>query len=670
MIKLKDITTKCWILALFIRDDGERFLLGDGMYDFVDSQQHFQANEFANDVVEVQGNDGQLLAGQVRRSTPQSFDGYIGDATVSKTAIETARRAFFEFFRKNHHYEVVYVFKDGSAIKRQRGYIVDAPEVQELWQIHPKYHVALSFEDVNYYSYAELDDGTELFGKSVNLSVAGETSGGLVWDEDGVVWDNPNIIDYSVYGRSHQNSYSGKNLLLPQPSSSVSQGIRSSYDAETGIITLSGTASSTWSNPFVDFQVNLPAGTYTFSATTANQLGRNIIFYNGSTNIGERNLSATQESATFTTSSAATSVRLWITTVNGTNYNDVTFTAQLEAGSSATSFEPYVGGTTSPNPEYPQSIHTVTGVQTVSSNGASLTLNLGSIELCKLGDLQDYIYKDENDDWFIHKEIGKVVLNGSETYSQGGTATSGVYRMRTTVIASTVKRPSVGTNLGEACSSHFQIITANDTYDNIQGFGVETSGALVIYASNGITQTASAFTTWLSSNNVSIYYALATTTDTKITDATLISQLDAILDSGRIDGVTATGSNLTAIFNAQYGDGGGAIWDGDGSGSVNIIVVESLDNVAPVLKISGPIVDITVENITTNTAISFTGSITATQTLTIDSNSMTADINGTNVLPYISGEWLELRPGLNQIVVSVAESETDSIILEWQEIVG
>ena len=72
------VTARCWILALFIRDDGERFLLGDGMYEFAEKQQHFQANEFANDVVEVQGNDGSLLAGQVRRSTAQAFDGYVG----------------------------------------------------------------------------------------------------------------------------------------------------------------------------------------------------------------------------------------------------------------------------------------------------------------------------------------------------------------------------------------------------------------------------------------------------------------------------------------------------------------------------------------------------------------------------------------------------------------
>ena len=62
-MNLADITTKCYILALIIRDDGERLLLGDGAYEFKDSQQHFQPNTYANDVVELQGTDGQMLAG-------------------------------------------------------------------------------------------------------------------------------------------------------------------------------------------------------------------------------------------------------------------------------------------------------------------------------------------------------------------------------------------------------------------------------------------------------------------------------------------------------------------------------------------------------------------------------------------------------------------------------
>lgn len=187
---IKGVTTKCYILALFIRDDGERFLLGDGKYEFKNNQLHFQSNSIANDVVEVQGNDGYLLAGQVRRSGTQSFDGYVADGTVGGTDTEEYRRDFFQFFRKNFFYKVVYVMPDGTAIQRKRGFLVDDPTVQELYQLYPEYHVALNFEDVNYYSYSENDDGEEIYAKEATIYLsAGATSGGLVWDEYGVVWD-------------------------------------------------------------------------------------------------------------------------------------------------------------------------------------------------------------------------------------------------------------------------------------------------------------------------------------------------------------------------------------------------------------------------------------------------------------------------------------------------
>lgn len=193
-MELNGITTKCFILALFIRSDGERFLLGDEPYSFRESQQHFQANTMSNDVVEVQGNDGYLLAGQVRRPATQSFDGYVGDGTMTKPATEQNRREFFKFFRKDFFYTVVYIFPNGQAIQRQRGFLVDAPEVEEIYQLSPQYHVALNFEDANYYNYAEDADGNESYNKSATISLSVVDSGGLVFDGYGVVFDEIGAI--------------------------------------------------------------------------------------------------------------------------------------------------------------------------------------------------------------------------------------------------------------------------------------------------------------------------------------------------------------------------------------------------------------------------------------------------------------------------------------------
>lgn len=203
-MKLADITTKAFILAMVVRDDGERFLLGDGAYEFKDSQQHFQPNTFANDVVELQGTDGQMLAGQVRRTATQTFNGYIGDATTSQTEVEQYRKDFFLFFRKNHYYTVVYVFKDGTAIQRKRGYIVNAPSVPELWQRFPEWSIGLSFEDPNYYEYAEDNLGQEIYAHIQSIDLAITLSGGLVWDSVGAVAEpipisaSRNLMNYGL----------------------------------------------------------------------------------------------------------------------------------------------------------------------------------------------------------------------------------------------------------------------------------------------------------------------------------------------------------------------------------------------------------------------------------------------------------------------------------------
>ncbi len=191
---LADIITKGWILALFIRDDGERFLLGDGAYDFKSDLQHFQPNTIANDIVELQGTDGQLIAGQVRRSATQTFDGYIGDATKNRQTIEKYRRDFLMFFRKGFFYKIVYIFPNGEAIQRKRGYLVDAPSAPELYQIFPEYHIGLNFEDPDYYEYAEDENGDEIFANIRDILLAQASEGGLIWDADGAESDSDGYI--------------------------------------------------------------------------------------------------------------------------------------------------------------------------------------------------------------------------------------------------------------------------------------------------------------------------------------------------------------------------------------------------------------------------------------------------------------------------------------------
>lgn len=193
-MNIDNVTTTGFILALFIRSDGQRFLLGDGDYTFTQKQLLFTASVMSNDVVQLQGANGAILAGQVRRPSTQSFDGFIGDGTSSRNDVEIARRKFIAFFQQDYSYTVVYLDCNGNASQQKLGYIVDSPEVKELYQIQPNYHVALAFEDVNYYEYAENSAGEEIYASSAMIPLTGDRYGGLMWDEDGVVWDNDGAV--------------------------------------------------------------------------------------------------------------------------------------------------------------------------------------------------------------------------------------------------------------------------------------------------------------------------------------------------------------------------------------------------------------------------------------------------------------------------------------------
>lgn len=205
---------------------------------------------------------------------------------------------------------------------------------------------------------------------------------------------------------------------------------------------------------------------------------------------------------------------------------------QIEKGSTATSFEPYVGGTASPNPDYPQDIQVVTGTQTVTisdGNGtsASYDVHLGSTELCKIGTYQDYIYKS-GDDWYMHKEVVKNSTLNTKNWSASGTqgdTTNGIsfYNFDFNDKAS-----------GQVtlyCNYFTQIPSASGQDHTKLNFIISTSNdGIVINIKRSLLpeETTTGFKQWLSNNGVVLYYPIKTPTDSKITDSTLISQLNAV----------------------------------------------------------------------------------------------------------------------------------------------
>ena len=95
---------------------------------------------------------------------------------------------------------------------------------------------------------------------------------------------------------------------------------------------------------------------------------------------------------------------------------------QIEKGSTATSYEPYVGGTPSPNPDYPQPIQTVTGEQTVTINGTGYPINLGKNQYDGSSYTTDYILRATGSEVFSERaaitEPIKIETNTTYTASE------------------------------------------------------------------------------------------------------------------------------------------------------------------------------------------------------------------------------------------------------------
>jgi hypothetical protein len=136
------------------------------------------------------------------------------------------------------------------------------------------------------------------------------------------------------------------------------------------------------------------------------------------------------------------------------------------------------------------------------------------IELAKIGNYQDRIYKSEGK-WYIEKQVGKVVFNGSETWSTSGS----VYY--TSALASTIA-PTPATEHYLGLSNYFEVV----------GFDYQSATNLFFHPNKNLQvkntnwATINDWKTWLASNPTTVYYALATPTTTEITDETLLLQLN------------------------------------------------------------------------------------------------------------------------------------------------
>ena len=178
----------------------------------------------------------------------------------------------------------------------------------------------------------------------------------------------------------------------------------------------------------------------------------------------------------------------------------------LEQGSTATDYEPYI-------------------------TPVELPLSLGNMELCKIGDYQDYIYK-ENGNWYKHRVINKNSYNGTENWNRyyNSNRGGGFYISVSDSISGSLCLCNKFTNDNVHALWFGEVGTFRISDTLNAGFKTTPAGTEPV--------TKEVWTSELSTSNLILYYPLETPVTEQITDTTLISQLEAIENTNMNNGTT------------------------------------------------------------------------------------------------------------------------------------
>ena len=195
------------------------------------------------------------------------------------------------------------------------------------------------------------------------------------------------VVDFAMYGKSEQNTTSGKNLLKSSLNSGISNGITYTVN-ENKSVTLNGTASAT-----VYLYPLLATDSLYLSNAIMNKdciISHNADLPSGVTlNINRvdddsSRVTATKEGKLFKyTRTVEQNTFVDIAIVQGTVINNVTLYPMIRLASiEDDTYEPYTGGIPSPNPDYPQEIETTgaSGSIEVKSCGKNLLKNTASTQ--------------------------------------------------------------------------------------------------------------------------------------------------------------------------------------------------------------------------------------------------------------------------------------------------
>ena len=377
--------------------------------------------------------------------------------------------------------------------------------------------------------------GTTFDNLVINMQVISKNELDLNFEPyvGGTASPNPDYPqDIKVVTGNNQIIVSGKNLLPPDNNTSTTiNGVTFTRNSD-GSVLVNGTATANaqyiTSKNFMleDGKTYILSGCPNGGSTSTYMLNINQ-YYNNTSHV-LNNIGYNQKFTYVLDSKNSNSIYIYI--VSGTKCDNLLFKPMVSINGG--DYEPYVG-----RQDFP--------------------ISLGSLELCKIGDYQDYIYKKDNK-WYKHKAINKNTLNGNEKWHFGNTKTN-YTNLFTSSFQNDIKMPAnnnINSNTLIYCDKFSNNTNASQQWvnDTMSSVTINNGKNITFNIPNSIATTTDEFKTYLISNNITLYYVLATPIEEEITDTTLISQLNELEKAVSYDDTTnisQTNANLPFIINAE-----------------------------------------------------------------------------------------------------------------------
>lgn len=356
------------------------------------------------------------------------------------------------------------------------------------------------------------------------------------------------IFDFKVDGAYKQKTYQGKNLA--NFSSLYCPILTGSLENQEATINGTTEQNTNVTLEFKEENVNLKANQpYTISVicsgtVTGGTYKKLYLSFNENDSIEIGDYSSNHTTTyTFTpdTDMQVRSINMDISL--GQTFNNLKVKVQIEKGSTATDYEPYVGGVAVPNPNQPSEITTL-NFDMITRRGKNLSdyqetnyqIDLQGNEMVALPNgVKDELQIDKEGNINLIKDIDKVILNGVDDFWWADDGNNGFFTNK----------------LQDKCASqyllndHFTCSNSYDTWTGVGKFGIGLSGNLWFMPTNQ-SMTLEDWIAWLKENNLATYY------QTKEPQIISLGKLENLITTENGSNTFAINGNIDTNISTTY----------------------------------------------------------------------------------------------------------------------